>query len=155
MTGDTPADADAFLGKWRRAQRVMHRENLVNMPATNHIGLIQQMRYCAEQGMMDYDAVLEAENQFYRDDRLAMREFMKTRVSKAIQIHIKNHLPAGQDEPRSIQECIGWIEHYIEVYGGNDGHRNNRSGIRAAQSADVRHPGGTVVDTATHTHTQT
>ena len=62
---------------------------------------------------------------------------MKTRVSKAIQIHIKNHLPAWQDEPNNIQECIGWIEHYIEVYGGNDGHRNNRSGIRTAQFADV------------------
>ena len=62
---------------------------------------------------------------------------MKMRVSKSIQIHIKNHLPAGQDEPNNSQECTGWIEHYIEVYGGNDGHRSNRSGIRTAQSADV------------------
>ena len=70
MTGDTPADADAFLGKWRRAQRVMYRENLVNMPAMNHIGLIQQMRYCAEQGVMDLEAVVAAEDQFFRDDRM-------------------------------------------------------------------------------------
>ena len=65
MTGDTPADAEAFLGKWRRAQRVMYREDLVNMPATEHMGLAAGMHQCVEQGLLDPQVVRNVENQFF------------------------------------------------------------------------------------------
>ena len=43
MTGDKVKDVEDFLAKWRRLQRIMHREQMKDAPGSEYIQYFQRM----------------------------------------------------------------------------------------------------------------
>ena len=77
MHHDTVSEAEAFLGRWRRARHLMYREQLVGPPSAM---VEQQMTAAGTDPMLVYGVV----QQLRSSERREMNRFLEGRVSLSI-----------------------------------------------------------------------
>ena len=106
MHGDTCAEAETFLSKWRRARYLMYREELVPQPADVQLALMIQ------QGCPDVIAYASLAAQ-RKADRAEVREFIKERLGPSLRGEMIRLEFAG--EFASIDQCLGYIDQWIKA----------------------------------------
>ena len=102
MLGDTVADAEVFLCKWRQARRLMYKEDLVEKTAKEMFEYYQQFNITPE-GLQELLKMCEN-----RDKALRI-EFMNHRISASVYEHIMGCKPV----PDTLDEMIAEIEVWI------------------------------------------
>ena len=105
MVGDSIADAELFLQKWRRSRYLLLREGIA--PAMNSVDLANYLRsYGAPE-----EVVLTTTQHLVATEMQQKNEFLEYRLSKTIRNWIKDrsqHQPAA-----TLEDCVAAVEGWI------------------------------------------
>ena len=129
MQGDSVAEAELFLSKWRRARHLMYKEGLVSEFTAE-----QNYQELLGKGCSDDLARRCCEPQLIQEKR-EMNTFLEQRVSKSIYQWIRAKDPTAE-KCQNVDMCIAAIESWIDVHARDRDTTNRSGGIRTFQLSD-------------------
>ena len=109
MFHDTVAEAEAFLGRWRRARWLLYREQLIGPPSF----LVEQQMLAA--GIIDMLIISSVVQQLRSSERREMNRFLEERILPSIYSLIKSRTGAAE-EPQAVDQCIVFVERWILMH---------------------------------------
>ena len=135
MHHDTVAEAEAFLGRWRRARHLLYREQLVGPPSQ----YVEQQMLAAGTDVLVVNAVVQ---QLRSSERREMNKFLEERISPSIYSLIKSR-EGTPEEPQNVEQAMQFVERWIVMHRSAQHAKGGRVGaVNADGSSDLGNQSG-------------
>ena len=108
MYHDTVAEAEAFIGRWRRARHLLYRERLVGPPAD----FVEQQMQATGTDPLTIEAVVQ---QLRSSERREMNRLMEERIAPGIYSLIKS-CEGTPEAPTTVEQCMGFVDRWIVMH---------------------------------------